>query len=58
MCVRVCSQRGLDRLGGKAAARSLITKINRAAVDSGVSEGHSGMRSAPAGHVKMDVQRF
>lgn len=60
-CVCFCVCAFTERAGqtrGKAAACSLITKINRAAVDSGVSEVHSGMRSAPAGHVKMDVQRF
>lgn len=56
-CVYVFTERA-GQTRGKAAVHSLITKINRAAVDSGVSEVHSGMRSAPAGRVKMYVQRF
>lgn len=57
------SQRGPDghgRGGRKrgVTASSLISEINRAAVDSGVSQIHSRMRSPGEDELKMDVQRL
>lgn len=56
------SRRGPDghRRGRKRGvmASSLISEINRAAVDSGVSQIHSRMRSPGEDELKMDVRRL
>lgn len=62
-CVSAFTERaGRTREGGGrkrgVTASSLISEINRAAVDSGVSQIHSRMRSPGEDELKMDVQRL